>query len=552
MSVFRKPSVLAAAWVVTAFVFAGSAAAAAANWQTVVAGKTEVIEFDKTRILRGASGVTGWSRILLGREVNDPGGVYNTIQAQNHYDCERRRFTTLRRAYFNGDSLVREEAVSRQRANRVQVGSIDERLLNEACGAAAASAADGVVGRAALDSQDPDRPNTMHADMRSQAEGGRMRAVPVADASPKPVTPPPAPQPVEPAKLAPPAGEKHRLIALPPIDKAAADQAAASAGLKPAAPAAATAPGVTSKPGAKPEAKAEVKPEPKPAAKPEPKPEPRATAKAASQAAATTGGAETADERRLRELQYATSGPRRVPKKKPADEQANPAVQMHVHWSYEGEGAPANWAKLKKEYATCATGQRQSPIDIRDSIKVSLETIRFDYKPTQFRIVDNGHTLQVSVGEGIAMHVMGKRYDLIQFHFHRPSEERINGKLYDMVVHLVHKSDEGQLAVVAVLLEKGGEHLLVQTLWNNMPLEKDMDVTPAEVIDLMQLLPENRAYWTYMGSLTTPPCTEGVLWMVMKQPLQVSADQIAIFTRLFRNNARPIQPGNGRLIKESR
>jgi carbonic anhydrase len=150
------------------------------------------------------------------------------------------------------------------------------------------------------------------------------------------------------------------------------------------------------------------------------------------------------------------------------------------------------------------------------------------------------------------MQIMGKRYDLVQLHFHRPAEERVNGKTYDMVVHLVHKNDEGQLAVVAILLEKGGEHPLIQTLWNNMPLERDMDVSPAEPIDLMQLLPENRAYWTYMGSLTTPPCTEGVLWMVMKQPMQVSPEQVSIFSRLYRNNARPVQPSNGRLIKESR
>jgi carbonic anhydrase len=260
----------------------------------------------------------------------------------------------------------------------------------------------------------------------------------------------------------------------------------------------------------------------------------------------------------LRELQYATSGPRKtVAKKKPAPAPAaqvaeNPAAHMHAHWAYEGAGAPANWGKLRNEYATCGTGQRQSPIDIREGIKVSLEAIRFEYKSTQFRIVDNGHTLQVTVGEGMGMHVMGKRYELIQLHFHRPAEERVNGKVYDMVVHLVHKNDEGQLAVIAVLLEKGSEHPLIQTLWNNMPLEKDMEVSPAEAIDLMKLLPEIRSYWTYMGSLTTPPCTEGVLWMVMKQPLQVSADQIAIFSRLYRNNARPVQPPNGRLIKESR
>ena len=532
MSVFRIPSVFSATLAATVLVLVMALPARAANWQAIIVGQNETIEIDKERIARGFSGTTGWSRIILGREVNDPGGVYNAIHAQNLYDCGGRRFTTLRRAYFNGDTLVREESVSRQRANKIQIGSIDERLLNAACGAHAGVEEPGFaesIGRAVQGLLDPERATAMHADMRSLDEGTRVRAVPVSDASPKPVAQTAA-APAVPATVAPtPSGEKPRHISLPPIDKAAAAQAAASAGLKPGA---AEAP---SKPGAKPEVKS--------------------VAAAAFQAAAAQS--ETASEKRLRELQYATSGPRKpVAKKKPkpaAEPVAeNPAAHMHVHWAYEGEGAPANWGKLRNEYAACGTGQRQSPIDIREGIKVSLEAIRFEYKSTQFRIVDNGHTLQVTVGEGMAMHVMGKRYELIQLHFHRPAEERVNGKVYDMVVHLVHKNDEGQLAVIAVLLEKGSEHPLIQTLWNNMPLEKDMEVTPAEAIDLMKLLPEIRSYWTYMGSLTTPPCTEGVLWMVMKQPLQVSAEQIAIFSRLYRNNARPVQPPNGRLIKESR
>jgi carbonic anhydrase len=538
MSVFRMPSAHAAALAVMALALAGSVPANAANWQTVIAGKTETIEIDKARISRGTSGTTGWSRIVLGREVNDPGGVYNAIHAQNLYDCDGRRFTTLKRAYFNGDTQVREEAVSRQRANNVQPGSIDERLLNEACRPRTISEAAGIAeaaGRAAQEMQDPERPSAMHADMRTLAETGRLRVVPVSDAAPKPVSsgPAAAAAPVAAATAAPtPSGEKPRHIMLPAIDKAAADQAAASVGQKPGAP--------TAPPAATAAAAA--------------KPETRITAKAAPHGAAAP--VDNAEERRLRELQYATSGPRKpVARKKPASEHAvaiNPAAHMHVHWAYEGEGAPANWSKLRNEYAACGTGKRQSPIDIREGIKVSLEPIRFDYKASQFRIIDNGHTVQVNVGEGLAMHVMGKRYELIQFHFHRPSEERVNGRLYDMVVHLVHKSDEGQLAVVAVLLEKGVEHPLIQTLWNNMPLEQDMEVSPTEAINLAQLLPENRNYWTYMGSLTTPPCTEGVLWMVMKQPVPVSAEQVSIFSRLYRNNARPVQPSNGRLIKESR
>ena len=152
-----------------------------------------------------------------------------------------------------------------------------------------------------------------------------------------------------------------------------------------------------------------------------------------------------------------------------------------------------------------------------------------------------------------SINLTGKTYELVQFHFHRPSEEKVNGQRFDMVVHLVHKSDEGQLAVVAILLERGSENLFIQTLWNNLPLEKNVAVQPpATQIDLASLLPPTRSYYTYMGSLTTPPCSEGVLWLVMKQPVQVSQDQINIFSRLYKNNARPIQPAAGRVIKEDR
>lgn len=230
-----------------------------------------------------------------------------------------------------------------------------------------------------------------------------------------------------------------------------------------------------------------------------------------------------------------------------------PAVVHHdVHWDYSGAGGPENWGKLKPEYAQCANGERQSPIDVRDGIKVDLQPIEFDYKPTYFRIIDNGHTVQVNVGEGSSIRIMGRQYDLLQFHFHRPSEERINGRGFDMVAHLVHKDLDGHLAVVAILLERGSDHPLVQTLWNNLPLEKNVGYAPDVSIDLNQLLPEDRRYFAYMGSLTTPPCTEGVLWMVMKQPVSLSAEQIAIFSRLYPMNARPVQSAGDRLIKESR
>ena len=222
-----------------------------------------------------------------------------------------------------------------------------------------------------------------------------------------------------------------------------------------------------------------------------------------------------------------------------------------VHWSYAGDGGPAVWGGLKPEYNLCSSGKRQSPIDIRDGISVDLEPVQFDYRASGFDVIDTGHTVQVNVAPGNFISVGGRRWELQQFHFHRPSEERIAGRQFDMVVHLVHKDAEGRLAVVAVLLERGSLQPIVQTIWNNLPLEKgEVQVAPG-VIDLNYLLPPDRRYYTYMGSLTTPPCSEGVLWMVMKQPVPVSQQQIDIFSRLYPMNARPLQQASGRLIKQS-
>ena len=235
-----------------------------------------------------------------------------------------------------------------------------------------------------------------------------------------------------------------------------------------------------------------------------------------------------------------------------AEHRAAPGAEAgHAHWDYAGGAGPEAWGQMKPEFAKCSTGTRQSPIDIRDGIKVNLEPVRFDYKPSAFRVLDNGHTVQVNVAPGSSIDVLGRHYDLVQFHFHRPSEERIDGKQFDMVAHLVHKDIDGRLAVVAVLLDRGSAHPLVQNVWNNLPLEKGDEVEARAPLDPGTLLPAERSYFTYMGSLTTPPCSEGVLWMVMKTPMPISNEQIGIFARLYPMNARPIQSASGRLIKES-
>ncbi len=232
-----------------------------------------------------------------------------------------------------------------------------------------------------------------------------------------------------------------------------------------------------------------------------------------------------------------------------ADGAAAPA-KVRGEWSYSGDTGPEHWASLKPEFSQCGKGQRQSPIDIHDGIPVELDPIAFDYRPTAFRVIDTGHTVQVNMAPGNRITVNGRRHELVQFHFHRPSEERLNGKQFDMVVHLEHKDIEGKLAVVAILISEGKGHPLVQQVWNNLPLEKFTEQPGLATIDLNQILPEQRQYVTYMGSQTTPPCQEGVLWMVMKQPVTASTEQMATFARLHPMNARPVQPTAGRLIKD--
>jgi carbonic anhydrase len=220
-------------------------------------------------------------------------------------------------------------------------------------------------------------------------------------------------------------------------------------------------------------------------------------------------------------------------------------------WSYEGELGPANWSKINVDWARCGGGNRQSPIDIRDGIKVNLEQISFDYHPSSFSEINNGHTIDVTVGSGNFITVGNETYELQGFHFHRPSEEKINGKGTEMVMHMVHRSAEGKIAIIAVLLERGQGHPLMQTIWDNLPLEKNQAAAPSIVIDPSEALPQQREYFTYMGSLSEPPCTEGVLWMVFKQPRQASPAQMALFSRLYPLNARPVQSSGGRMVKES-
>src|SRR6185295_13578465 len=194
-----------------------------------------------------------------------------------------------------------------------------------------------------------------------------------------------------------------------------------------------------------------------------------------------------------------------------------------THWSYGGHGGPAEWAELDQTFASCQLGKVQSPIDIRGAKAADLPAIKFDYKPAPLKVIDNGHTIQVNYAPGSTIDVGGTRYELVQFHFHKPSEEKIDGKAHAMVAHLVHKNAEGKLAVVAVLLDQGGGSEVIDAVWKNLPKEKEKEVAAAgTTIDVAKLLPENRGYYTFEGSLTTPPCSEGVKWFVLKTPVKIA------------------------------
>jgi carbonic anhydrase len=241
-----------------------------------------------------------------------------------------------------------------------------------------------------------------------------------------------------------------------------------------------------------------------------------------------------------------------------------------VHWSYiEGPGGPEDWGNISKDNLACSKGKTQSPININvdRAVKSEQSPLEFLYRASALSIVDNGHTVMVNYGEGSNLMVDGRQYRLIQFHFHKPSEEAINGERTDMVAHLVHQHHDGNLAVVAVLMSTkppvspkkywwGSDEVkgnaLIQTLWNNVPLTKGKTEMPGVTIDINQMLPADKSFFTYMGSLETPPCTENVLWFVMKTPIFVSEEQVQNFDRIYPMNARPLQPKGDRLIKETK
>lgn len=224
-----------------------------------------------------------------------------------------------------------------------------------------------------------------------------------------------------------------------------------------------------------------------------------------------------------------------------------------THWSYSGDTGPAKWSTLDTQYAACANGTEQSPIDIELSqLKVDKELGKFEtnYKPTAFTLMNNGHTIQANdASSSNTITIEGKVYTLVQLHFHKPSENQINGKTFEMEMHLVHKNSEGNLAVLGVLIKSGSENTQLAEMFSKLPEEETTeDVKLDQVIDLNALLPQDKKAFRYKGSLTTPPCSEGVDWTVLEEPIELSEKQIQAFGTIFSDDHRPVQPLNGRTV----
>ncbi len=222
-----------------------------------------------------------------------------------------------------------------------------------------------------------------------------------------------------------------------------------------------------------------------------------------------------------------------------------------AHWGYTGEGGPEHWGDISPEFSVCKTGMAQSPIDISSTVKSDLGNIEFDYRSTPLKVLNNGYTIQANYTSDSFIKAGDKTYKLLQFHFHSPSENTRLGKHYSMEAHLVHKNGQGQLAVVGVFIKKGAHNPFIQTIWDNIPGEVNREnVVNHTGINAAQLLPKNGSYYHFDGSLTTPPCSEGVNWNVLKTPIEASEAQINKFLSIVGPDARPVQPLHGRGVIE--
>ncbi len=222
-----------------------------------------------------------------------------------------------------------------------------------------------------------------------------------------------------------------------------------------------------------------------------------------------------------------------------------------VHWGYEGKSGPRHWMELEEDFALCGQGKNQSPVNLSQMVDAKLPPLQIDYQGTGTEVINNGHTIQVNYQPGSTLVVDGDRFELKQFHFHSPSENRINGKAFPLEGHFVHADKNGNLAVIAVMFEEGQANDVLSKVWEKMPASAGGKSRLKQTVSANDLLPAKRDYYRFNGSLTTPPCTEGVRWFVMKQPVTISGQQVKKFSHVMHHpNNREVQPLNARVIME--
>jgi carbonic anhydrase len=484
-----------------------------------------------------------WGRIVLNTLEAKQAG-YRTVRALNRYDCFGRNFTTMKRIYMDDDdNIVREESVPDPQPVTVRNNSVDEQIWRKVCGLSSQPAVASDRSKGGLDNAGRANANAMRqvsklADLASSvaaravetdapkavllsASGVAQNAAPLKTAADEPM--PELAPPVPPAPIA--------LPSVKPIPMPVAPQ-------NPVAPVVPKQPEIPALlPSQKP---------PPPARRSLPASSPLILPAPAPESAARVAPAKAPRRMPVKRASAANSAP---PKPSPL------LPDSGKDWSYEGATGPDFWGKLRPEWKLCSEGKRQSPLNLEEArpIAANLDPVKFDYRPAGFVITNGSRQLRVKVAEGMGMEVRGQSYALEGFTLHRPAETRIGEQSADMEAHFFHRGDRGQIAVLAVQFVRGiSSNAPLQTLLNNLPLERGDSHTPQATLDMAAFLPDSPAHYLYMGSLTAPPCTEGVLWVVMKEPLTISDEQAEIFSRLHTENARPPQPANGRLILESR
>lgn len=550
------------------FVFLATELMSAPVWQSILSDSNKRIELDSTSIVRQGESVEATGRVILTKPLIDSktGAQYRIIEAATRYHCDKKSASTLKRIYKKNENEILREEVINVVELPVRSGTLDDKVLTEVC-----RFQDSRPGNKAQTT--PQNPTTAKTQpppsvtITPAEQNSTVNAEKNLEPREKPT--------LETDETAAPTQDIRPRFAKPKRTRAQERQKARQLQAQQDIAELQTVAGklkvanekLLSEERAKKESKAIKKTAvQKPLEK-----------KTAAQASASNDfwhkkvAHNVAQKKNIPELSVSQKTPlskavelpktqipatsrvvTSLPNKSNKPSRASIAEKTHMDWAYGGRLGPSHWADLRPEYRICRNGLRQSPIDIRSSIKGDLPELVLQYQSSPFRLIDAGYTLRVLVENAGFLELGGEKWTLQSLEFRRPGEEMVQGVRSEMSLHLLHRAPSGKLLILAVPLQVGSENRAIQTLWNALPLERNETVNTTQFIDFKELLPQSLAYYTYMGSLTVPPCTEGVQWVILKAHQTASYEQMRSFSFLFPDNARPLQADNARIVKESR